>query len=63
MFSDLLHSDTKRVDFFPPMGPRMEMDDFLNSVGHTRKMFSSYLESRWPYKNISFVFLARVLDS
>ena len=60
--SELLHGDTKKMDFFF-MGPRMEMDDFLNSVGHTRKTFSRYLESKLPYRNISLVSLVRVLNS
>jgi len=45
------------------MRPRVEMDDLLNSVGHTRKMLSRYLESKWPYRNVSLASLARVLDS
>lgn len=44
-------------------GARMEMDNFLNSVGHTRKMPSRYLESKWPYRNIFSASFARVLDS
>lgn len=34
------------------MGPRMEMDHFLNYVSHTRKMLIRYSESKWPNKDL-----------